>query len=110
VRPETLFWFAPSGGNTGGGMMIFLVQMGAIVAIFYFLIIRPKVQQEKRHRERLKEIKKGDRIVTAGGIIGEVVHLKDDEITLRSGESRLVVQRDRVADILSDKTGAEAKS
>ena len=83
--------------------MIFVVQMAAIVAIFYFLIIRPRSQQEKKHKERLAQIKRGDRVVTMGGIIGEVVHVKDDRLTVKSGESRLIVQRDRVADILSDK-------
>jgi preprotein translocase subunit YajC len=96
--------FAPSGQGGGGGMTIFFVQMLAIVAIFYFLIIRPKVQQEKKHRERLSEIKKNDRIVTVGGIIGKVVHLKDDQLTVESGGSRIIVQRDRVADILTGKT------
>jgi preprotein translocase subunit YajC len=101
-----LFLFFPSEqGGGGGGMTIFFVQMLAIVAIFYFLIIRPKVQQDKKHREKLATIKRGDRVVTVGGIIGEVVHLKDDQITLKSGESRLVVQRDRVADIFSDTVG-----
>jgi preprotein translocase subunit YajC len=41
--------------------------------------------------------------VTVGGIVGDVVHIKDDLITIKSGESRIVVQRERVADILSDK-------
>jgi preprotein translocase YajC subunit len=53
-------------------MAIFLFQMLAILGIFYFLIIRPKVQQEKKHRERLNQVKRGDEIVTAGGIVGEV--------------------------------------
>jgi len=106
VTPELLFLFFPSEqGGGGGGMTIFFVQMLAIVAIFYFLIIRPKVQQDKKHREKLAMIKRGDRIVTAGGIVGEVVHLKDDQITLKSGESRLVTQRDRVAEILSGTMG-----
>lgn len=100
MTPNILFLFAPS-GQGGSGMMIFLVQMLAIVGIFYFLIIRPKVQQEKKHKERLSQIKRGDQIVTVGGIIGEVVHIKDNQITLKSGESRLLVQRERVADILS---------
>ncbi len=102
MTPNILFLFAPS-GQGGSGMMIFLVQMLAIVGIFYFLIIRPKVQQEKKHKERLSQIKRGDQVVTVGGIIGEVVHIKDNQITLKSGESRLVVQRERVADILSGK-------
>jgi preprotein translocase subunit YajC len=99
VDIAALFLFAPSGQSPGGGMTIFLIQMLAILAIFYFLIIRPKVQQEKKHRERLDQIKRGDEIVTAGGVIGEVVHLKDDRLTVKSGETRLVVQRNRVAEV-----------
>lgn len=82
-------------------MVIFLFQMLAIIAIFYFLIIRPRAQQEKRHRERLQQIKRGDEVVTAGGIVGEVVHIKDGKITVKSGESRVVVQLDRIAEIRS---------
>lgn len=103
MRPETLFLFAPSGQGGSGGMSIFLIQMVAIVAIFYFLIIRPKVQQEKKHKERLSQVKPKDRIVTVGGIIGEVIHIKDDQVTIRTGESKVVILRDRIADILSDK-------
>jgi len=106
VTPDLLFLFAPS-GQGGGGMTIFFVQMLAIVAIFYFLIIRPKVQQEKRHKERLSQIKKGDEVLTVGGIIGKVVHMKEEQLTVESGGSRLVIHRDRIADILSDKTEAK---
>ncbi len=83
-------------------MFVFMFQMVAIIAIFYFLIIRPRSQQEKRHKERLQQIKRGDEIVTAGGIVGSVIHVKDDQLTIKSGESRLIVQRDRVTDILGD--------
>jgi preprotein translocase subunit YajC len=92
---------ASSGGSAGGGMSIVFIQMIVIVAIFYFLIIRPKMQQEKKHRARLETIKAKDQIITAGGIMGEVVHVKDDELTVKSGESRLIVQRDRVAVVRS---------
>lgn len=109
MRPDILFLFAPSGQRGGATTLVFLFQMAAIVAIFYFLLIRPKVQQEKRHRERLTQIKRGDKIVTVGGILGEVVHIKDDQLTVKSGESRLVVQRDRVADIVGDETTGETK-
>src|SRR5438034_242823 len=86
--------FAPSGQNAGGGMTVFLVQIGALIAIFYFMLIRPQRRQQERHRQLLASLQRGDRIVTSGGIIGEVVHLKDDEVTVKSGESRLIVQRD----------------
>ena len=77
-------------------------QMAAIIAIFYFLIVRPRSKQEKRHRERLTQVKRGDKIVTVGGVIGTIVHVKDDELTIKSAESRLIIQRERVAAILGD--------
>ena len=75
--------------------------MAIIFAIIYFLMIRPKVRQERRHREQIAQLKKGDEVVTAGGVVGEVIHIKDDRVTIKSGESRFVVMRDRIADIPS---------
>lgn len=97
--PALMLAFAPSGDSPRGSMAIFLVQMVAIVGIFYFLLIRPQRQQQKRHQERLGQLKKGDEVVTAGGIVGEVVHIKDDRITLKSAESRFVVERQRIAEV-----------
>jgi len=90
---------APAGASKSTGLTIFLIQMGAFVAIIYFLMIRPKVQQEKKHRQRLSEIKRGDQIVTLGGIVGEVVHIKDDLLTVKTGDTRIVIVRDRVAQV-----------
>ena len=101
--------FAPSGDGGGRGMGIFLFQMLAFVAIIYFLMIRPKIQQEKRHRERLGQIKRGDEIVTTGGIMGKVVHVDDDKLTIKSGESRLIVQRGRVGEVHTPGTEEETK-
>jgi preprotein translocase subunit YajC len=93
------------GGNAIVGP---LLMYGGIFAIFYFLLIRPQQQQRKQHEQAILQLKKGDRIVTAGGIIGEVQHIKaaaspsaDDEITIKSGESRLIIERGRVAKIFS---------
>lgn len=88
----------------GGGMMIFVVQMAAIVAIFYFLLIRPQRQQQKKLHERLGQLKKGDEVISAGGVVGQVVHLADDRITVKSGEARLVLDRGRIAQVI-DETG-----
>jgi preprotein translocase subunit YajC len=108
--PLLLALFAPSGGTGGASTMLpFLFQIAAIFAIFYFLMIRPQQKQRRAHEERLRNLKKGDEIVTAGGIVGEVVHLKEvvkegkvektmeDRVTIKSGESRLVVERGRIA-------------
>jgi preprotein translocase subunit YajC len=108
---RALFLFAPAAGQTDGRVMgAFVVQMVLIVGIVYFLLIRPKVQQEKKHRERLSQLKARDEVLTVGGIIGEVVHIKDDRITIKSGESRLVIQRDRVAEIRGGSTAEGSSS
>ncbi|HMC54674.1 MAG TPA: preprotein translocase subunit YajC, partial [Gemmatimonadaceae bacterium] len=62
-----------AGGST---LTPLLFQFGLIFLIFYFLIIRPQQRQRKGHEESLRNLKRGDRIVTSGGIIAEVVHIK----------------------------------
>ena len=52
-------------------MAILLFQIGAIALVFYFLIIRPQSKARKQHEELLKTLKKGDEVVTSGGIIGQ---------------------------------------
>lgn len=93
-------FMAPSGGQSGGALFIFLIQIVAFIAIFYFILIRPQRQQAKKHGELLKGLKRGDRIVTTGGIVGEVVHVKDNILTIKSGESKLEVERERVAKVV----------
>jgi preprotein translocase subunit YajC len=93
--------FAPSGQGAGGGLTVFLFQIAALVAIFYFMLIRPQRRQQAQHRQLLASLQKGDRVVTSGGIVGEVIHLKDDEITVKSGESRFIVLRANIANIMN---------
>jgi preprotein translocase subunit YajC len=97
-----------------------MIQMGAIFAIFYFLMIRPQQKQRRQHEDRLRNLRKGDNVVTAGGLVGEVVHIKDlagedakksmeDQVTIKTGESRVVVERGRIARVVGSTTsGASA--
>jgi preprotein translocase subunit YajC len=117
---------APSGGF-GGGTSLFIVQIVLVGAIFYFLMFRPQQKQRQKHEEALRQLKKGDEIVTAGGIIARVVHVPkavgdeaapksmDDPITIESGGSgsggaggasgsRFVVERGKIARILGGGT------
>ena len=98
--------FAPA-GSQGSGMTMLLLQVGAIFAIFYFFIIRPQRRQRDEHQKLLDSLQKGDQIVTSGGIIGEVVYLKDSEVTIRSGESKLVVLRSNIATITNREAAAK---
>ena len=83
---------------------------GAIFAIFYFILIRPQSTQRKKHDEMVRSLRKGDEIVTNGGLVGEVVFIKergsddksggmDDRVTIKSGETRLIIERGRIAKI-----------
>ena len=102
------------GGAGGlGNLTPFLIQLVAIFGIFYFLLIRPQQAQKRKHEDALRGLKRGDQIVTAGGIIGEVLHIaqqsKDgesvpamtDRITIKSGESRLIIERGRIDRVLT---------
>ena len=86
---------APREGASGG--TVFLIQMAAIFAIFYFLLIRPQRQAQKRHQQMLTELKKGDDVVTEGGIVGSVVHIEGDNVTVKTGDTRVIVLRSKIA-------------
>lgn len=89
------------GGNAGA---IFIGQMVLIIGIFYFLLLRPQAKERQRHEEMLTNVKKGDEIVTNGGIIGKVVHVQDDRLTVRTGENtRVTVDRNRIAGVMNAK-------
>jgi preprotein translocase subunit YajC len=105
---------APTGGGGFGALAPFLFQVVAIFGIFYFIMIRPQQRQRRQHEERLRNLKRGDEVVTSGGLVGEVVHIKDgvgkdgqpaksmdDRITIKSGDSRLIVERGRIARVSS---------
>lgn len=64
-----------------------ILWMVVIFAIFYFILIRPQQQQQKKRREMLGELKKGDRVVTIGGIHGLIKEIREDVVTLRVADN-----------------------
>jgi preprotein translocase subunit YajC len=109
----------PPQGGGGISMYGFLFQMIAIFGIIYFLLIRPQQKQRKQHDQRLRELKRGDQVVTTGGIVAEVMHIKetlkdgqpqktmDDHVTIKSGESRFIVERGRIARVTTPAPASE---
>ena len=71
-----------AGEAQGGDPLGFLIPMGAIFLIFYFLLIRPQQRRQKEHENLRKAIGKGDRVVTSGGIHGLVTGASEDVLTL----------------------------
>ena len=73
---------------------------GAIFAIFYFVLIRPQSMQRKKHDELVLSLKKGDEIVTTGGLVGEEKTAGlEDRVTIKTGDTRVVIERGRIARI-----------
>lgn len=89
---------APQQG--GQSILPMLLMWGMIILIFWLLLLRPQRQAQKRHQEMLANLKRGDEVMTDGGIIGEIVHLKDDRVTIRTGDTRVVVARPKIARVL----------
>jgi preprotein translocase subunit YajC len=78
---------------------------GSMFAIFYFLLIRPQAKEREKHDAMLTGIKKGDEIVTNGGLIGKVVHAEEKRLTVKTGENtRVTVDRGRVAAVIDGKS------
>ncbi len=69
-----------------------LLPLVALFAIFYFLVIRPQQNQAKKHKEMLSALKKGDKVVTNGGLIGEVVKTEEDSIKLKLNDEGTCVK------------------
>lgn len=96
----SLLLMAPRQNANAG--LVFVIEMIAIFAIFYLLLIRPQRLEQKRHRQMVANLKRGDEIVTVGGIIGSVVHVKDDRVTIKTAEdTRLVVERGKIGRVLA---------
>jgi preprotein translocase subunit YajC len=95
VTLSLLALMAPADGSSAGLTML-LLQIGAIGLVFFFLILRPQQQARKKHAELLKAIKKGDEVVTVGGLIGKVKEVKEDRISIESGTATVVVDRGRI--------------
>jgi preprotein translocase subunit YajC len=117
-----LFLLVQAGGASGGSTQFFLLQLVLAAGIIYFLIFRPQRQQRQRHEESLRNLQKGDEIVTTGGIVGRVIFIKEtmkdgasvksmeDQVTIKSDESRLIVERGRIARITSAKRAETSAS
>lgn len=74
----------PAGGAAGGGMAAFqqIIPLVFMFAIFYFLLIRPQQKKAKEHKALLESMKKGDNVITAGGVHGRVTAVDEELVTL----------------------------
>ena len=96
--------FAQAPSIFGGGdnpLTSFLVPMVLVFVIFYFLMLRPQQKRVKQHQELIKNLRRGDTVITSGGLIGKVVKIVDDnELQVEIGENvKVRLLRSGIADL-----------
>ena len=90
------------------GMSSSIIMLVAMLAIFYFMLIRPENKRKKEAEQMRSAVKKGDKVVTIGGITGTVVDVKDNKFVLETGADQVRIEFEKWA-LSSNETAAEAK-
>ena len=95
--------WAQGGGGAGGGLLEAMIPLVLIFAVFYFLLIRPQQKKAKAHREMLGAIRRGDRVITGGGIFGTVTKVvNDSEVVVQIADAvKVRVARGMISEVLS---------
>jgi len=91
-----------AGGGAGGGIEA-LLPLILIFVVFYFLLIRPQQKKMKQHRDTLASIRRGDKVVTGGGIVGSVTKVDDDlQVTVEIAKDvKVKVRRELISAVVS---------
>lgn len=93
-----------TGGGSGGGGFGFIFVILATFAIFYFILIRPQQKKQKDLQKTIEALKKGDRVMTNGGIFGTVSGFKDNIVILKiADEVKIEVLKTAVASVVAKK-------
>lgn len=88
-------------GGGGGDPLLGLLFPILLIVVFYFLLIRPQQKRAKEHRQMVQALKKGDEVVTGGGVLGRIVEVGDNFIQLEVADGvQLRVQRQSVATLM----------
>ena len=91
------------GAGGGSGFLIQIAPLVLIFAVFYFLLIRPQQKKMKDHRTMVESLTKGDKIVTAGGLLGTIAKIEDDRIASVeiSDNIKVKVVRSTITEVIS---------
>jgi len=92
---------SPTPGQPTPSPYFQFIPMVLVVVVFYFFLIRPQQKKAKQQAELLKSIKSGDKVATSSGIIGIVISVKDNTVSLRSADSKLEVTKVSVVEIIT---------
>lgn len=94
----------PAGQQQGGGIFGSLIVLVIIFSIFYFLLIRPQQKQQKQLVDMRSNLKKGDKVITSGGIYGTVLNITDDIVSLQIAEKvKIEIAKSAIAGYIAGK-------
>ncbi len=101
-----------AGGSTAGAPDAFMqfVPLLAMLAIFYFLLIRPQQKRAKQHRAMLDALKKGDQVLTTGGLVGRIVDMDGDILTVDLGSTTVNIGRSYVVGLTESKPPKDSRN
>ena len=106
---DLTFMLAMGSPGQGGGATSFLTSMlpiVAMIAILWFLLIRPQQKEQQKHREMVKNLKKGDEVVTVGGIYGRIMSLDAEKVTIKIAENvKIDVERQKIVRVVAPHVG-----
>jgi len=98
------------GGQKAQGGFGFFLPLIVIFGIFYFMLIRPQQKKQKEHQKLLDSVKKGDKVVTIGGMIGIVSSVKDNVITVKVADNvKIDFTKSAIAQVTSGEGSAETE-
>ncbi len=92
--------------NPGGNLLSTIIMLVAMVAIFYFMLIRPENKRKKEAEKLRSSVKTGDKITTIGGIVGVIVDIKEDRVVIETSADRVRMELMKWA-ISTNETAAE---
>jgi preprotein translocase subunit YajC len=93
----------PTDGGGGGSMLSPLIFMGVIFFIFYFMMIRPQQKRQKERQKLLNEMKKGDKVITAGGIHGKIVALEERTVLVEISDNiKIKLERASIGNVIKE--------
>ncbi len=104
---------APAAGGaqpSGGEMFMQFVPLILMLVIFWFLLIRPQKKRAQEHKNMLANLKRGDYIITSGGMIGRILELQDDTALIECGESTLRITRGAIGGLHNSNAGGKAST
>ena len=101
-----LLFAAPPEGGGVAGIFASLLPVVAMIAILWFLLFRPQQKEQQRHREMIRALRKGDEVVTVGGLYGRIMAINEERISLKIADGvKVDVERAKVLRVLEK--GAE---